>query len=396
MKKIFTYFLAAAAVCSMASCGSDDNGDEPEPDKVELTGGQSDKVTCWANTTEGQITFKTSTSWSATVEAVSRAEVNWLHLDRSGGPAGDVTLTYAIDPNETGATRSANIVIRSRDASATVLVTQSPEANPDTPVKPFSGLKSVFKSGLVLQDLKSKENDLSFTYNESTCLLEKLQDFGDNNVFTYSGSTVTVKVYNGNTVSETYTIQLDGSLRFAKHIEHRWSGESDVHTYDFEYANGYLTKIVWVEGQGHGTTELKWENGDIAQVVASYYYYDEDKYGGEYKGTDTIDFTYTSKENEAGLMLYTSMFHVNFGEAEKFYFGGLLGYPTKHYVESSSLKGTFEGEPYEIRESCTYEFLNGYGVERPTKLTLFTDEEPDDDIPYTSKEEFTFKWYYLF
>ncbi len=117
-----------ATALMFASC------DGIEGDKeIELTGGQKQQ-TVHADDTEGEsaISFTAKSDWAVDVTEKTSSRVNntsWLRLlfdgeEKYSGEAGDYTLTIEIDPNLTGATRTATITIICGEDKITVTITQ--------------------------------------------------------------------------------------------------------------------------------------------------------------------------------------------------------------------------------------------------------------------------------
>jgi hypothetical protein len=115
------------ACASLTSCSDD------EPGKIELSKGESSKVTVAANTSSGSINFTAAAPWSAYTSAQSRSSdgVDWIHLDTTNGSAGEVSLTFTLDSNTTGSNRTAYIIIVCEDETLTITITQTTETDPD-------------------------------------------------------------------------------------------------------------------------------------------------------------------------------------------------------------------------------------------------------------------------
>jgi hypothetical protein len=119
--------MVMLACTSLSSCGDD------EPGKIELSKGESSKVTVAANTSYGSINFTAAAPWSAYTSTQSRSSdsVDWIHLDTTGGSAGEVSLTFTLDSNTTGSNRTAYIIILCDDETLTITITQTTETDPD-------------------------------------------------------------------------------------------------------------------------------------------------------------------------------------------------------------------------------------------------------------------------
>jgi hypothetical protein len=131
MKKLIHYFasllMVMLACASLTSCGDD------EPGKIELSKGESSKVTVAANTSSGSIKFTAAAPWSAYISTQSRSsdDVDWIYLNTTGGDAGEVNLTFTLDRNTSGSKRTAYIVITCEDETLTITITQTTETDSD-------------------------------------------------------------------------------------------------------------------------------------------------------------------------------------------------------------------------------------------------------------------------
>jgi hypothetical protein len=117
------------AFTSLTSCSDDDN----ESGKIELSKGESTQVSVAANTSSGSIKFTAAAPWSAYTSAQSRSSdgVDWIHLNTTSGSAGEVTLTFTLDSNNTGSNRTAYIIIVCDGETLTITITQTTETDPD-------------------------------------------------------------------------------------------------------------------------------------------------------------------------------------------------------------------------------------------------------------------------
>ena len=132
MKKLIKYLsclmIVMLACTSLTSCSDDD-----EPGKIELAKGESSKVSVAANTSSGCIKFTAAAPWSAYTSAQSRSSdgVDWIHLNTTGGSAGEVSLTFTLDSNTTGSNRTAYIIIVCDGETLTITITQTTETGSD-------------------------------------------------------------------------------------------------------------------------------------------------------------------------------------------------------------------------------------------------------------------------
>lgn len=118
-----TSFLVSLA--AMVSCTSSDDGDTG---KILLGEGQANSISFSAGQTPGEIRFTAAAAWSAytqTTPAGGVGEVEWIHIDTSRGSAGDAVVTFTLDANRTGASRTAYIVIICEDQKVVIAVTQT-------------------------------------------------------------------------------------------------------------------------------------------------------------------------------------------------------------------------------------------------------------------------------
>jgi hypothetical protein len=116
---------------SLTSC-SDDDG----PGKIELSNGESSKVTVAANTYSGSINFTAAAPWSAytSTNPSEQNDVDWIHLDTTSGSAGKVSLTFTLDNNTSGSNRTAYIIILCEDDKLVITVTQTTETEGDSTI----------------------------------------------------------------------------------------------------------------------------------------------------------------------------------------------------------------------------------------------------------------------
>lgn len=127
----FLRLCAAALLCvaglAMNACGDDD---ESQGGGLQLAGDGTKEQRFAADQLNGSLSFETAAPWSASiVETTGRSEQmaapDWISLDRYSGEAGRQTLTITLTPNDTGADRSADIVISSGGEELRVSVTQA-------------------------------------------------------------------------------------------------------------------------------------------------------------------------------------------------------------------------------------------------------------------------------
>ena len=142
MKKLIYLLLPlCVSVLVMTGCSKDNNGGGDGGGQITLPNQSEQTQTAFADEeTTGGFTFEAQSAWQAFVEETAPAgradltppgnpDTKWLRLLLNGeetysGGAGRITLTIELDPNYTGETRSATIVIRCGDSSITIAVTQ--------------------------------------------------------------------------------------------------------------------------------------------------------------------------------------------------------------------------------------------------------------------------------
>jgi len=120
--------LAAILVCSLSACTSS----EDEPTSITVPDEQT-SITVPANQYSAEVKFTAAAPWSAytSTEAREANDVEWIHLNDTHGSAGAVNLSFTLDYNNTGASRTAYIVILCEDTKVVITITQTSEDNPD-------------------------------------------------------------------------------------------------------------------------------------------------------------------------------------------------------------------------------------------------------------------------
>lgn len=128
MKKNYFVFLIMSlfiSLVAMTACSSDD-----DPKKIELADGTPAKLNLTANQTNGVVNFTASASWSAWTAKTTNGgpeEVDWLTIGESRGSAGTASITITLEPNKTGKSRTAYIVIICEDEKIVIEITQTVE-----------------------------------------------------------------------------------------------------------------------------------------------------------------------------------------------------------------------------------------------------------------------------
>jgi len=129
-KYLILSFIALIC-CALSSCSSSDE----DQSQIALPKDQPTSLTLAANQDSEAIHFVASTSWSARTSTQSRSagDVEWIHLSDTHGNAGEITLNFTLDYNNTGESRTAYIIIVCGDTRISITVTQTVEEDPDIP-----------------------------------------------------------------------------------------------------------------------------------------------------------------------------------------------------------------------------------------------------------------------
>ena len=127
MKKTFRFAVAFLCLCScwLAGCSSEKDETPVEPSKPTIELAVSESLTPTVGTEGGTttLTFTASGSWTASVNAVTRA-VDWVSVQPTSGEAGTVTLRITTQANDTYDERNAVIRLTCGTAQQTVTLTQ--------------------------------------------------------------------------------------------------------------------------------------------------------------------------------------------------------------------------------------------------------------------------------
>ena len=117
--------------CALGSCSSSND----ELSDIILPEDQPASLTLPANQNSESINFIATSSWSAWTSTESRSvgDVEWIHLNDTHGDAGEITLNFTLDYNNTGESRTAYIIIECEDSRIGIPVTQTVEEDPDIP-----------------------------------------------------------------------------------------------------------------------------------------------------------------------------------------------------------------------------------------------------------------------
>lgn len=125
---------------------------EDELRMIELSKGQSKNVEMYADDFFGEVLFTAQAHWSSWVSTVKNGtpeSVEWLTLDGDHpyGEAGDALIMFNLSENNTGASRTAYIIIVCEDSKLSIKVTQLPDESgdddDDIPVVDLSGFVEI-------------------------------------------------------------------------------------------------------------------------------------------------------------------------------------------------------------------------------------------------------------
>lgn len=374
MKNFIFCLLAIVAMCGIAACSTDD-----DPANIELSTTQSSKVKLYADQTSGNISFTAPASWSAWVSPTSRAgvEIDWLKLNTTSGSAGDISLSFTLDRNDTGSSRTAFIIIVCGDERLSFEITQTAEANGNTPTSgPRLKFANAISSAFPLYRILDYDGNL-FSYesafeNESGAEVVSMITGNDGKcIFNYSDDLIAEDSY-----GRKWIITLGGGTNhnYATRIQ-CFNGEENV-SFVIDYNGNYPTKFIqYKNGKVDETSELTWQNGDITSVKTTF--------NG---GSTTLVPKYSDVENICNLMLYDTQLWVDLNETQLFYFLGILGNGTKHLITSSTTTEIDGGQTYKFSSRFDYSFDS---KNRPVKM-VYTETE-DGEGSSTDVAEFMWK-----
>lgn len=238
MKKLLFVFLA---VSLLAGCSSsdDDNGKITLPNESEKT------QSAYADdASTGGFSFTATADWTATVTETRASNVEWLRLLNNGnetysGGAGQHTLTIELDPNYSGQTRTASIVINCDGEKITISVTQDKATE--------SGIVPKLISRVICHD---HMNDESHNYDD---------------IYTFDYDTrgrvktITLK-YGSISANTSWTFTYEEGAILAKDHQHNKLWEYSLNS------KGYATKRT----HANDKIEFTYNNKDqVTQITAS-------------------------------------------------------------------------------------------------------------------------------
>ena len=166
MKKVFYPFvLLLAASIIFTGCRDDEQGD----------GSQTINSPRFTTTSPWTSSVRETTPTRSTAEATAstRSTVDWLAFSPQSGGAGTHTITITIEPNRTGAERSAVITIESQELDIEIGVTQRyvPDSNGD-----LLSVGLLEEARITPEDIKNVVNRIRYFVNETQTFYELLDN----------------------------------------------------------------------------------------------------------------------------------------------------------------------------------------------------------------------------
>ena len=118
-KSIYIFALLFTASTLFIGCNTD------EPNSITVADSNTLTQTVYADQNKGENTvrFTTTAAWTSSI-IESRSTATWLSITPSSGNAGTHNITLNLQPNTTGANRSAIITITSNGATIEIRITQ--------------------------------------------------------------------------------------------------------------------------------------------------------------------------------------------------------------------------------------------------------------------------------
>lgn len=211
--------------------------------------------------TASGITFTASEAWSATVQEV-RSECAWLTISPDHGEAGTYTLSIALEANETGASRSAEIVISCGGSTLKIKITQKATEQVTPPAPTIEEKNRI--TALFFDDGKER---VFFTYNNN-------------------GQIASIKyeeIKDGMLVEETtQTIKYDGRNVTIPEVCYHLHTINNPQPHSFRYKEEYTEGSAVLNSDG----------------TLSSYTYDDEKFYISYGEDGRVD-KYTNEQGEA-------------------------------------------------------------------------------------------------
>lgn len=305
MKK-YLFLLISIALCAtlaMTSCTSS----EDEPQKITIDKGQSTNLSLAANSSGGQVNFSAAASWSAWVSTTSSGapeDVEWLHLDTTHGEAGYVAVSFRLDRNQTGKSRTAYIIIICEDSRVVLTITQTTEEDGDEPLpgEPVSRIV-VRKTNFIYYDGNAYEDgEVNYVLNyhgdklmdntshwrddidngpgvQGDDYCENTEEFN----LDWQNETVTATSYTSTYYRPSGKHETSGSMHSAqfKYIQegerqitagsYKWDEDGMQTDYEVSYdTNGYISEVRNNDGTTHWTAyRFKWSDGNLVGITST-------------------------------------------------------------------------------------------------------------------------------
>lgn len=302
-KKFFLFFaivLCTISICTMTSCSSND-----EPSKITIDNGQSTNLSFAANSSGGQVNFTAAASWSAWVSPTSSGadeDVEWLHLDTTHGEAGYVAVSFRLDRNQTGQSRTAYIIIICEDSRVVLTITQTTEEDGDETEGSLQLIQIVksdysyyngypYEDGeeyYVLNYVGDKLLDYTAEWRDDidNGPGEQGDDYCKNKVvfnLDWEEEVVTAFSLNQTYYQPSGKYETSGSQHSAqfKYIQpgerqitagsYIWDEDGMQTDYEVSYdSNGYVTEVRNNDGTTHWTTyRFKWSDGNLVGITST-------------------------------------------------------------------------------------------------------------------------------
>ena len=256
----------------VTACSDDDNNtsqikvaDESELEQT-LSGDQQTST----------LSFVAASDWTSTVSETTPTTKNadsWLKLDPDHGGAGSYTINIILEPNDTGASRSAVITISCGGTQITVSVTQEATSGSVTPSdRYFVERVNILNEEVYSTGETHKNEDIYFfEYDEKgrvTLVRTEDPEADGTNEITYGDGTVTIYTTGEDGYEETsvFTLNEDGYVKSFSRKES--SGESVEGTIVYD-ENGYVksgTRIVRSGSENEYTDTAEWEDGNLVKA----------------------------------------------------------------------------------------------------------------------------------
>lgn len=338
MKKFLLLTFISGVLFGLTACSNDN------PDTIKLDKNQPQTVTLGANANSGSISFYAPDEWYAYVDSQSRAseDIDWIHLDISEGGAGNVVLSFTMEENETGESRTAYIIINCGGKSVVITIIQSYLDNPGNDDGDDDLINGpVFSSSMryVFPHFMPLNIDGNYITMNNDGYVVKITGNDGYLTLSYDGP----KVFAESSYGYEYMLYRGGPYQFCTYLGVYKDDELLVY-YDLKYdTEGYLRNVAEnVQGDVVETWDLTWEDGNVTEVTMS---------SGGVNATTYFEYNGTT-QNRASVMLYGSQMSIGNDELEFFYYCGLLGLPTASLISSSlSVAGN---DAY--NSSATYEY----------------------------------------